>query len=65
VPGRVTASEVVKLSTATAVSGDTLDIKSQGNTVMVDDARVVKTDVNASNGVIHVIDAVILPDDVK
>jgi uncharacterized surface protein with fasciclin (FAS1) repeats len=62
VPGRVTASQVVKLSTAKAVSGDTIDIKAEGNTVTVDNARVVKTDVNASNGVIHVIDAVILPD---
>jgi uncharacterized surface protein with fasciclin (FAS1) repeats len=65
VPGRVTASEVVKLRTAKAVSGDTIEIKSQGDTVMVDDARVVKTDVNASNGIIHVIDAVILPDIMK
>jgi uncharacterized surface protein with fasciclin (FAS1) repeats len=62
VPGRVTASQVVTLSTAKAVSGDSIDIKTQGETVMVDNARVVKTDINASNGVIHVIDAVILPD---
>jgi uncharacterized surface protein with fasciclin (FAS1) repeats len=62
VPGRVIASEVIKLKTAKAVSGDTIDIKAQGNAVMVENARVVKTDVNASNGVIHVIDAVMLPD---
>jgi uncharacterized surface protein with fasciclin (FAS1) repeats len=65
VPGRVSASDVVKLSTAKAVSGDTIDIKASGGTVMVDGARVVKTDVPASNGVIHVIDTVILPDDSK
>jgi uncharacterized surface protein with fasciclin (FAS1) repeats len=65
VPGRVTSSDVVKLSTAKAVSGDTIDIKASGGTVMVDGARVVKTDVPASNGIIHVIDTVIMPEDSK
>jgi uncharacterized surface protein with fasciclin (FAS1) repeats len=65
VPGRVTSSDVVKLSTAKAVSGDTIDIKASGGTVMVDGARVVKTDVQASNGLIHVIDTVIMPEDSK
>jgi uncharacterized surface protein with fasciclin (FAS1) repeats len=65
VPGRVTAADVVKLTTAKAVSGDTIDIKASGANVMVDEARVVKTDINASNGVIHVIDSVILRDDAK
>ena len=63
VPGRVSSAEVVKLQSAKAVSGDTIDIKASGGQVMVDNARVVKTDVAASNGVIHVIDSVILPDD--
>jgi uncharacterized surface protein with fasciclin (FAS1) repeats len=62
VPGRVSSSDVVRLRTAKAVSGDMITIKANGGTVMVDGARVVKTDVQASNGVIHVIDAVILPD---
>jgi uncharacterized surface protein with fasciclin (FAS1) repeats len=62
VPGRVTAAEAMKLTTAKAVSGDTIDIKATGGSVMVDNARVMKTDINASNGVIHVIDSVILPD---
>ena len=61
-PGRVSSSDVVKLRTAKAVSGDTINIKTNGGMVMVDDARVVKTDIQASNGIIHVIDAVILPD---
>jgi uncharacterized surface protein with fasciclin (FAS1) repeats len=65
VPGRVTSSDVVKLSAAKAVSGDAIDIKASGGTVMVDGARVVKTDVQASNGIIHVIDTVIMPDDSK
>jgi uncharacterized surface protein with fasciclin (FAS1) repeats len=61
VAGRVTASDVVKLTTARAVSGGSIDIKTSGGAVRVDNARVVKTDINATNGVIHVIDAVILP----
>jgi uncharacterized surface protein with fasciclin (FAS1) repeats len=65
VSGRVTSSEVVKLKSAKAVSGDTLPIAATGGKVMVDTATVVKTDINASNGVIHVIDGVILPTETK
>jgi uncharacterized surface protein with fasciclin (FAS1) repeats len=65
VPGRVSSADVVKLRTAKAVSGDTIDITANGGTVRVDNARVVNTDIAASNGVIHVIDTVILPDDSK
>ena len=61
VPGRVLAADVVKLSSAKAVSGDALPISVRGGIVMVDTARVVKTDIVASNGVIHVIDTVLLP----
>ena len=61
VPGKVMAADVVKVSSAKAVSGDMLSIKASGGTVMVDKARVVKTDIAASNGVIHVVDAVLLP----
>ena len=63
VPGRVSAAEVVKMNSAKSVSGDTIAIKASGGTVTVDNARVVKTDIAASNGVIHVIDTVILPSD--
>ena len=62
VPGRVSASEVVKLRTAKAVSGDAITIKAGGDAVTVAGSRVVKTDVAASNGVIHVIDSVMLPE---
>jgi uncharacterized surface protein with fasciclin (FAS1) repeats len=65
VPGRVSSADVVKLRTAKAVSGDTIEITATGGTVRVDNARVVKTDIAASNGVIHVIDTVIIPDDSK
>src|SRR6187455_108859 len=61
VPGKVMAADVVKVSSAKAVSGDALAVKVNGNAVMVDKAHVVKTDIGASNGVIHVIDTVLLP----
>jgi uncharacterized surface protein with fasciclin (FAS1) repeats len=60
VPGKVTASDVVKLTEAKTVQGQNVKINTMGG-VMVNDAHVVKTDVMASNGVIHVIDKVILP----
>jgi uncharacterized surface protein with fasciclin (FAS1) repeats len=63
VPGKVMASDVVKLKSAKAVSGDTIGIATRNGGVTVDNARVVKTDVVASNGVIHVIDSVILPEE--
>jgi uncharacterized surface protein with fasciclin (FAS1) repeats len=65
VPGRVMATEVLKLNSAKAVSGDTIEINASGGSVRVDEARVIKTDIAASNGVIHVIDSVILPDAAK
>jgi uncharacterized surface protein with fasciclin (FAS1) repeats len=61
VPGKVMAADVVKLSSAKAVSGDVLPVKVDGGTVTVDKAKVVKTDIAASNGVIHVIDTVLVP----
>ena len=61
VPGRVMASDVVKMRSAKAVSGDTITVAAQGGQVRIDEAKVVKTDIAATNGVIHVIDSVILP----
>src|SRR5512145_2653042 len=63
VPGKVMASDVVKLESAKAVSGDAITVKVQDGVVQVDGAKVVKTDIAATNGVIHVIDSVILPKD--
>ncbi len=60
VPGKVMASDVIKLTEAKTVQGQTVKIDTMGG-VRVDDANVVKTDILASNGVIHVIDRVILP----
>jgi uncharacterized surface protein with fasciclin (FAS1) repeats len=63
VAGRIMAADVVKTSSAKSVSGDTLTIASRDGGVTVDGAKVVKTDIVATNGVIHVIDSVILPKD--
>jgi len=61
VSGDVTAAQVVKLSAAKTVNGQDLKLTVNDGTVMVNDAKVVKADVLASNGVIHVIDTVLLP----
>lgn len=63
VPGSVKAADVVKLKNAATVQGQRVDIKVNAGKVMVDGANVVATDVACSNGVIHVIDTVILPVD--
>jgi len=60
VPGKVMAADV-KTMKAKTVNGSELDVKVAGSTVMVDKATVVKTDIPASNGVIHVIDTVLIP----
>jgi transforming growth factor-beta-induced protein len=61
VPGKVTAADVVKLSNATTVNGAPVTISTSYGKVKIDEATVVQADVIASNGVIHVIDRVILP----
>lgn len=61
VPGEVLAQDVVSQSQVASVQGDTIDISVTSNGVQVDNANVIATDILASNGVIHVIDAVILP----
>jgi uncharacterized surface protein with fasciclin (FAS1) repeats len=61
VPGKVMAADVVKVKSAKTVQGQELTIKVEGETVTVDNAKVIKTDIACSNGVIHVIDTVVLP----
>jgi len=61
VQGRVTAGEVVNLTSAKTVNGRALRIDTKDGKVMVDNARVTAADIMASNGVIHVIDSVVLP----
>lgn len=62
VPGKVTSAEVVKLKEAKSVNGKGIPIAVNDGKVKVDKATVVTPDIMASNGVIHVIDAVIIPD---
>ena len=61
VPGQVMAREVVKLHSAKTVEGQSITIKTMNGRVMADNANVTKTDIVTSNGVIHVIDSVLLP----
>ena len=60
VPGKVTAAQV-KSGQVKTVQGSPLTLNKQASGVMVNDARVTKADVMASNGVIHVIDTVVMP----
>lgn len=60
VPGKVMSADVVKLDTATTVQGQTVSIDSSSG-VRINNANVITADIVASNGVIHVIDTVILP----
>jgi uncharacterized surface protein with fasciclin (FAS1) repeats len=62
VPGKLMASEVAGMSSAKTVNGEPLTITTNGGGVMVNDSNVVKADIVCSNGVIHVIDKVLLPE---
>ncbi len=61
VPGKVTAEQVVNLKEAKSVNGKNIPISVNDGTVTVDNATVVKPDIMASNGVIHVVDTVMIP----
>ena len=61
VAGKVTSEQVLTLSEAQTVNGATVSISLVGGNVMINDATVLAVDVEATNGVIHVIDRVILP----
>ena len=61
VPGRVTAAQVAGMSSATTVQGGEIAIAAADGAVSVDGARVVTADVMATNGVIHVVDKVLMP----
>ena len=62
VPGKVMAKDVVKVDSAKTAQGSSVTVTVEGKTVKVDNATVVKTDIEARNGVIHVIDTVIIPE---
>ena len=61
VPGRVTADQVVKIANAETVNGQTVNVRVESDGVLINEAKVIQTDIAASNGVIHVIDTVLLP----
>ena len=61
VPAKAMAKDVAGLPTAKTVNGKELKLKADGGNVMVDKAKVTKADIEASNGVIHVIDTVLMP----
>ncbi|WP_220720545.1 fasciclin domain-containing protein [Agarivorans litoreus] len=61
VAGKVMAADVVNIESATTVQGGMLAISTSGETVMINNAKVVAADIKASNGVIHVVDTVLLP----
>jgi uncharacterized surface protein with fasciclin (FAS1) repeats len=61
VAGKVTAADVMTLTTATTVAAKPIKIAVKDGKVMIDDATVVSADIHCTNGVIHVVDSVILP----
>lgn len=61
VPGKVMSEDAATLTSAKTVNGQSFNISKDGDSLMVDNARVTKADIKASNGVIHVIDEVIMP----
>ena len=63
ISGKAPASAVVTMTSLDSLQGSSIEVKAQDGKVMVNDARVVKTDVMADNGVIHVIDKVLIPAD--
>ena len=60
-PGRVTAAQVTGMTSANTVNGAAVRVRAQGGSVMINNATVAQADVAASNGVIHVIDTVLMP----
>ncbi len=65
IPGEVMSDDVTKTMKAKTIQGSNASVKSNGESVMIENAEVVKADINASNGVVHVIDEVILPPSIK
>ena len=61
VPGKVTAADVVKVTSAKTANDMDLKVMVDGNMVKINEAKVVQTDIMTSNGVIHVIDTVLIP----
>jgi uncharacterized surface protein with fasciclin (FAS1) repeats len=61
VPGAVSSKKVATMKSAKTVNGKDVSISAEGGSVKINDAKVIKADIKASNGVIHVIDSVLMP----
>ena len=61
VAGSVMAADVMKMTSAKTLEGSAAKVSVMGKNVMIDKAKVIKTDIKASNGIIHVIDTVLMP----
>ncbi len=61
VSGAVRAADVVKITSAKTLQGGSVKIKVAGDSVMINNAKVIKADIETDNGIIHVIDTVIMP----
>ncbi len=61
ISGKVTSAEAAKLKSAKTLNGQEITIRARDGRVMINNAKVIKADIPASNGVIHVIDTVLLP----
>ena len=62
VPGKVKAKKAAKLDSAKTVNGAEITIKPSGKSLMINNAKVVKADIKTSNGIIHVVDTVLIPE---
>ncbi len=62
VPGKIMAEDAMAADSATTVQGQDLTITTMDGSVMIDDATVIQADIETSNGVIHVIDGVLMPE---
>jgi uncharacterized surface protein with fasciclin (FAS1) repeats len=60
-PGRVPAAQVVKMKSATTAEGEKVNFSVRGKSAFVNESKIVKTDIECSNGIIHVINAVLIP----
>ncbi len=61
VPGRVTSDQVAGMDMGTSALGEDFDVTVTGDTIMINDATIISADIEGSNGIIHVIDAVLIP----
>lgn len=64
VQGRKRAADISSMSSVKTISGDSLEIEKKGNVIHVGDAKIRRTNLEAENGIVHVIDQVLVPEEV-